>query len=78
MIPESNSILSLLVFLSLMSLDGPHHSHASGHASGPKLFEALERINPRKILPIHIENAVLFQNRFSQNILVEFGKRISI
>jgi len=65
-------------WLSLMSLNGPHQIHASGHASGPELFEALERINPKKILPIHTENADLFQNRFKQNICVEFGKSISI
>jgi ribonuclease J len=65
-------------WLSLMSLDGPHQIHASGHASGPELFEALERINPKKILPIHTENADLFQNRFSQNIRVELGKNVPL
>ncbi|MBE2900492.1 hypothetical protein DNK57_06760 [Methanothermobacter thermautotrophicus] len=30
--------------------------HASGHASGPEILEAIREIEPEKVYPIHTEN----------------------
>jgi len=65
-------------WLTLMSLEGPHQIHASGHASGPELFDALEKIKPKKIIPIHTENADLFQKQLNQATRVKLGERIQL
>ncbi len=37
------------------------HAHCSGHASGWDLHQILERIAPKKIVPIHTEHPEYFQ-----------------
>jgi len=65
-------------WLSLMNLDGPNQIHASGHASGPELFNALEKIKPKKIIPIHTQHPDLFQKQFNQVALVKTGEKIHL
>ena len=39
-----------------------HHIHASGHIYGPQLKQAIARINPKKLVPIHTEKPGLFSD----------------
>ncbi len=65
-------------WLNLYGLGEPHQIHASGHACGPELFNALEEIKPKKIIPIHTERIELFQNQFNQTIPVEIGIKYDV
>lgn len=38
-----------------------HHFHASGHAPRQDLFKVIEKIAPKKLLPIHTEHPELFK-----------------
>jgi ribonuclease J len=40
--------------------------HVSGHASKSELYELIERINPKKIIPIHTEDPNLFVEMLGQ------------
>ena len=40
--------------------------HASGHAHGADLFSFIDRLNPRKIIPVHTRSAAEFQNRYGE------------
>jgi ribonuclease J len=42
-----------------------HQLHASGHMSRPELVEAVERIGPGKLFPVHTESPHLFARHFS-------------
>jgi len=59
--------------LELIGMNPDHPIHASGHASGPEIFQMLETINPGKIYPIHTEHPELFAERFDQTQIVEKG-----
>ena len=37
------------------------HAHASGHAAGPELWEAIREIAPRTVVPVHTERHDLFE-----------------
>jgi ribonuclease J len=37
-----------------------HQIHASGHANGIEIREMIKDIGPKKLIPIHTENAELF------------------
>jgi len=39
--------------------------HASGHISGPELFDLIETINPEVVTPIHTEKPCAFLRHFS-------------
>jgi ribonuclease J len=38
-----------------------HHFHCSGHASGKEIQEMIQTINPNELVPIHTEQAELFE-----------------
>jgi ribonuclease J len=65
-------------WLDLYGLGEPHQIHASGHASGPEVFEMLEAIGPKTIFPVHTESASLFAESFKQVKRVELGKTYRI
>jgi len=47
-------------------------AHASGHASFREIIEMVEKINPKRILPIHTENIEKFIKGLSgRNIITE-------
>jgi mRNA degradation ribonuclease J1/J2 len=45
--------------------------HASGHASGPEIFETIDRIKPKQVFPIHTENPEMFQKKCQQTTPVK-------
>ncbi len=55
----------------------PTTIHASGHASGPEILEMVEKIKPKKLLPIHTQKPELFAKKASgladEVILAEKG-----
>jgi ribonuclease J len=46
-----------------------HQLHASGHISRKELGEALNRIKPKKVYPIHTENPELFKKYYKEIII---------
>lgn len=38
----------------------PQVEHASGHASGPDLLDLVDRVDPRRVLPVHTEDPEVF------------------
>ncbi len=56
----------------------PYQFHASGHACGPDIIEFINRVKPKKVIPIHTEKPKTFQQSFPQTILVEKGKTIEL
>ena len=42
----------------------PYQIHASGHASGKEIQELIERVKPKKLIPIHTEKPKLFENNY--------------
>jgi ribonuclease J len=61
--------------LELHGIEAEDRLHASGHASGKEIFEAINRINPKSVFPIHTEKSEIFKSKCSQAIQVE-KKRI--
>lgn len=49
-------------------------THSSGHASGPDLMEAVRRINPRVVIPIHTENPQAFVDQLG----ADFDVRVPV
>ena len=47
--------------------------HASGHLSREELVEAINRVNPKKLFPVHTESPGLFRDDFSNVTLPELG-----
>ena len=52
--------------------------HCSGHTSGKELVQMIKTITPKKIIPIHTENARDFIKTFENVQLVEEGVKISL
>lgn len=52
-----------------------HQLHASGHMSPKELGEAVKRVNPGKLLPVHSEQPELFKNYFDAVQLPVLGER---
>jgi ribonuclease J len=53
--------------------------HVSGHASQSELKELINRINPRKIIPIHTTNPKLFESMFiGKVVLPKYAQPIEI
>ena len=42
--------------------------HTSGHADSKAIEELINRVHPKKIIPVHTENAEWFKNLKKQNI----------
>jgi len=51
-----------------------HQLHASGHLSRKELTEMIERINPKKLFPIHTENPLLFKEISKNTLIPKKGK----
>jgi ribonuclease J len=53
------------------------HIHASGHASGSELIKMIEEINPRVVVPVHVEekNLHIFRKRLDSSIKVRLPER---
>jgi ribonuclease J len=56
--------------LELHGMENEDKLHASGHASGPEIFEMLGKIKPKKVFPIHTEKPTVFRDNCQQVILV--------
>ncbi len=54
------------------------HAHCSGHASGPELKEEIEKINAKKIFPIHTEHPGMFRALSSKTKMVKYAKEYEI
>ncbi|MFQ5837471.1 MAG: MBL fold metallo-hydrolase [Thermoplasmata archaeon] len=55
-----------------------HQLHASGHASRSELETMVERMRPRKVVPIHTEHPQLFVGLAEKVELPEVGKPIAL
>jgi ribonuclease J len=55
-----------------------HQLHASGHMSRKELTEAIKKINPRWLFPVHTENPDLFKRFFDNAIPPEKGRSYDI
>ena len=60
--------------LELIGMNPDHPIHASGHASGPEIFQMLEKIKPSRLYPIHTEHPEIFRKKHEITNLVEKGK----
>jgi ribonuclease J len=61
-------------WLKLFGLYPEHKYHASGHASGKHIFEMVEKIKPRTLIPIHTEFPKMFKGK-AKNVLVVKGDK---
>jgi ribonuclease J len=53
--------------------------HSSGHACGPAIFKMIQKVNPKKLFPIHTVKPKFFKKLTRINIVYpEYGKKISI
>ena len=57
--------------LDLHGMDNKDKLHASGHASGPEIFETISKIEPKKVFPIHTEKPEIFRDNCQQVTLVK-------
>ena len=65
-------------WLDLFRLGEPVQIHASGHASGEEILEAIETIKPKKLIPIHTQRAANFKEKYDATTLVELGQTIKL
>jgi ribonuclease J len=53
--------------------------HVSGHASKTELKELIERINPKRIIPVHTTNPKLFEEMFQGKVVIpKYAQTIEI
>lgn len=52
-------------WLKLFGLYPYKQTHASGHASGPEMWKAIERAMPRAVVPIHTQHHELFEKHLA-------------
>ena len=57
--------------LELHGMENQDKLHASGHASGPEIFEVIRKIEPKHVFPIHTEKPTIFRDKCQQAILVK-------
>jgi len=55
-----------------------HQLHASGHMSRQELMEMIERINPKKVFPVHTENPAFFKKTKKKTVVIEKGKTYTL
>jgi ribonuclease J len=55
-----------------------HQLHASGHMSKQELKQAVNRINPGKLYPVHTSEAVKFKDIYDKVLLPEIGKKFKL
>ena len=51
-----------------------HQLHASGHLNKDQIESLIREIKPKKVFPVHTENAYLFKNINDSVQLIEYGK----
>lgn len=55
-----------------------HQLHASGHMNKQQLKNLVEKVNPKRIFPIHSENPQLFKEINNNVQIMEYGNKFSI
>jgi ribonuclease J len=55
-----------------------HQLHASGHMSRGELEEAINRVKPRKLFPIHSEEGEKFKQIYDKVVIQEIGKEYKL
>jgi ribonuclease J len=55
-----------------------HQLHASGHMKRQELMEMIERINPKKVFPVHTENPAFFKKTKKKTVVIEKGKTYTL
>lgn len=66
-------------WLRLFGLYPEQRIHSSGHACGPAIFEMINKINPKKLYPIHTVKPEAFKALNQINVIYpEYGKKITI
>jgi ribonuclease J len=55
-----------------------HQLHASGHMSTIELKQAINKINPRKLFPIHTEGPEKFKQIYNNVLIQEIGRKYNI
>ncbi len=61
-------------WLKLLGLYPERRIHSSGHASGPDIFNMIEKISPKKLFPIHTEHPDKFKKLDIETTIVKEGK----
>jgi ribonuclease J len=56
--------------LELHGMENQDRLHASGHASGPEIFETISKIKPKHVFPIHTEKPTIFRDKCQHVTLV--------
>jgi ribonuclease J len=51
-----------------------HQLHASGHMKREQLEDLINRIQPKKVFPVHTENQQLFKEHCRNIQTIEYGK----
>lgn len=51
-----------------------HHIHASGHAPGTEIKRMINKMKPKKVIPVHTEFPKEFRKIVGNGIKVEFAK----
>jgi len=55
-----------------------HQVHASGHLSREEVFDAIRKVDPRHVIPIHTEGAEIFRKELPNVILPKYGEPIKL
>ena len=55
-----------------------HQLHASGHMKRQELMEMIERVNPKKVFPVHTENPAFFKKTKKKTVVIEKGKTYTL
>jgi ribonuclease J len=56
----------------------PFQIHASGHSSGAELLDFIEKVKPKKLVPIHTEKPKMFVNKSGQVLIPQQNKTITV
>ena len=54
----------------------PIQIHVSGHASGPEIQEMIDKIGPKRLIPVHTEHPHMFKNPLGEVELPSVGQAI--
>ncbi|NVM28572.1 MAG: hypothetical protein HWN65_06990 [Candidatus Helarchaeota archaeon] len=66
-----------LEWIKLFNLDY-HYLHVSGHMSAPEIFEVIDNLAPKQIIPIHTKGTEIFKKRYPNVIIPQKGQKIDI
>jgi ribonuclease J len=66
-------------WLKLFSLYPERKIHSSGHACGPAIFEMINKINPKKLFPVHTINPEFFKELPHRKVIYpKYGKKFIV